>query len=248
MNLPILLYHHVVKNAANSDLAPFIVNESDFIWQLDVLEGLGYSAITLQELLTTKDFSKKVILTFDDCPRNLLDHAIPHLEQKKWKAVFFAPYNHLGGYNAWNVMKGKSKMPLMTTDEVKTVSDLGHEIGAHSMTHPHLNQCPYTEAVYEITESKKQIETFLGKPVKSFAYPYGHYPTDYKAIMKEAGYNCAVSMYSTALTVLSDPYRIRRLVVEYGVTPQVFKQQLSTFYQYRKIVSDFFTLKKEGLR
>ncbi len=248
MNLPILLYHHVVKNAANSDLAPFIVNEIDFIWQLNVLEELGYSAITLQELIATKDFSKKVILTFDDCPRNLLEHAIPHLEAKKWKAVLFAPYNHLGGYNAWNVIKGKTKMPLMTTDEVKAVSDLGHEIGAHTMTHPHLNQCSNTEAVYEIKESKKQIEAFLDKPVRSFAYPYGHYPTDYKAIMKEAGYNCAVSMYSTAPTVFSDPYRIRRSVVEYGVTPQAFRKQLSSFYQYSRIISDFFTLKKEGLR
>lgn len=116
MNLPILLYHHVVKDSTNSDLAPFIINETDFIWQLNLLDDLGYSAITLKDLFKTNDLTKKVIITFDDCPQNLLSHALPHLEKKKWNAVFFAPFAHLGGYNAWNIKKGKSEMPLMTTD------------------------------------------------------------------------------------------------------------------------------------
>ena len=47
--------------------------------------------------------------------------------------------------------------------------------------------------------------------------------------MKEAGYNCAVSTYSTTLTIFSDLYRrIRRTVVEQGVTPNSF--QTSTVF------------------
>jgi peptidoglycan/xylan/chitin deacetylase (PgdA/CDA1 family) len=248
MILPILLYHHVVKDSKNSDLAPFIIDETDFIWQLNVLEDLGFTAITLKELMNTHDFNKKVILTFDDCPHNLMDFAIPHLEKKKWQSVHFAPYNHLGGYNEWNVRKGKTKIPLMTMEEVKMISDLGHEIGAHSMTHPHLNQCSQANAIYEITESKKQIEAFLGKPVEAFAYPYGHYPKNYKIIMEDAGYSCAVSMYSTSFSVLDDPYCIRRTVIEQGETLQSFKKKLSKPYQYSRIMSDYFTLRKEGLR
>ncbi len=244
MNLPILLYHHVVKESNNSDLAPFIVNETDFIWQLDLLEELGYSPIILKDLLTKPNFDRKVIITFDDCPKNLLDCALPHLEKKKWKAVFFAPYSHLGGYNEWNVRKGKSEMPLMTTDEVKHVSDLGHEIGAHSMTHPHLNKCTPSEIEYEINESKKQLDALLGNPVVSFAYPYGHYPTSYREILSKADYKYAVSMYSKSFTTLSDPYCIRRTVVEQGDTAITFKRKISPMYNYLRVFSDYFILRK----
>ena len=240
MNLPILLYHHVVKNFANSDLAPFIVDEADFVWQLSLLEDLGYSAITLNDLANTKDLTRKVIITFDDCPRNLLDHALPHLEKKKWNAVFFAPMAHLGGINAWNVRKGKTKMALMTNDEVKYVAGMGHEIGAHSMTHPHLDKCTPTEVLYEINESKKQLEAILSEEVHSFAYPYGHYPSHYKEIMRNAGYQCAVSMYSRALTVLGDPYCIRRTVVEQNESPAAFKWKISPLYYRFRVFSDYF--------
>lgn len=241
MNLPILLYHHVVKDSGDSDLAPFIINEADFIWQLDLLDDLGYSAITLQDLLNTRDLTNKVIITFDDCPQNLLDHALSHLEKKKWKAVFFAPFAHIGGNNAWNIKKGKSEMALMTTDEVKYLSKLGHEIGAHSMTHPHLNKCTPSEIFYEINESKQRLEALLGKAVHSFAYPYGHYPPNYKEIMKNAGYKYAVSMYSKALTVLSDPYCIRRTVIGQNETPVTFKWKTSSLYYRLRVFSDYFT-------
>ena len=134
MEVPILLYHHVVKDAGNSDLLPFIINEADFIWQLELLEELGYAAVTLRDLLLTPNKSNKVVITFDDCPRNLLDHALPLLARKGWKAVFFAPCAHLGGCNAWNVRKGKTRMELMTWEELKYLANLGHEIGAHSMS------------------------------------------------------------------------------------------------------------------
>lgn len=229
MYIPIFLYHHVVKSSANSDLAPFIIDESDFKWQLDMLADLGYTPITLKELLVTTDTTKKVVITFDDCPKNLLTHAIPHLENKKWKAVFFAPYDHLGGYNEWNVRKGKTKMELMTREEVKYLEEMGHEVGAHSMTHPHLNACPPDMVEYEINESKKQLDNLLENPVESFAYPYGHYPENYKAIMQKAGYKCAVAMDSQALTIQNDPYCVRRIVIEQGETPDTFKKKLSSF-------------------
>src|SRR5688500_16816945 len=111
MHLPIFLYHHVVRNLSKSDLAPYIVDQEAFRWQMDLLEDSGYHPITLSALFAN-DYhpgEKKVILTFDDCPRNLLDFALPYLEQKKWKAVFFPPVGFLGGYNEWNVRKGKTR-------------------------------------------------------------------------------------------------------------------------------------------
>jgi peptidoglycan/xylan/chitin deacetylase (PgdA/CDA1 family) len=246
-NIPILLYHHVVADAEGSDLAPFIINESDFIWQLDVLKNLGYTTITLQELSTTRDFEKKIILTFDDCPQNLLQYALPHLEKNKLKAVFFAAYTHLGGYNAWNVKKGKTKMTLMTPDEVKHLANLGHEIGAHSMTHPHLHTCTADEVAYEIGESKIKLEKLLNRPILSFAYPYGDYPANYRKVLPHYGYKWAVSMYSRAKTIIEDPYCIRRTIIEYGETPVSFGRKLSGKYNEERVMVDTLLLNQKGL-
>ena len=245
--LPILLYHHVVTDASNSDLRPFIVSEKDFIWQLDLLEQMGYEAITLKQLSLIKDFSKKVIITFDDCPVNLLRHALPHLERKQWKAVFFAVAGQTGGMNAWNVRKGKTRVSLMTEAELKQLVKLGHEVGAHSVTHPHLHTLSKEEAMFEIKESRQMLEAMIDDKITSFAYPYGHFTRDYKSIMKEAGYDIAVSMYSKAITVLSDVYCIRRTVIETNETPGSFKQKLSFRYNLGRIISGRFVLKKEGV-
>lgn len=246
-NIPILLYHHVVADAEGSDLAPFIINESDFIWQLDLLKNLGYSTITLQELSTISDLEKKIVITFDDCPKNLIQYALPHLEKRQMKAVFFAAFSHLGGHNAWNVKKGKTKMELMSKAEVKKLADSGHEVGAHSMTHPHLHTCTLEEVDYEIGESKRELEQLLNQSIESFAYPYGHYPTNYNQIMPQYGYKWAVSMYSRAKTVLEDPYCIRRTVIESGENPLSFGRKLSSKYNEERAITDPILLSQEGL-
>jgi peptidoglycan/xylan/chitin deacetylase (PgdA/CDA1 family) len=247
MTPPIFLYHHVVNKNVPNDLVPFVVEQESFRWQMDLLEEAGYSAVTLYDLFTSDDWHKKVILTFDDCPRNLLDFAIPYLEQKQWKAVFFPPVGFIGGFNEWNVRKGKTKVELMTADEIRNLSDAGHEVGGHSVNHVRLNECGLMTVKYELRESKKQLEEITGKHVTSFAYPYGHYPRNYREVMQEAGYTYAVSMYSKFLSPLNDPYCIRRTVVDTDETVKSFKWKLTALYNYLRIVPDWFVLKKEGL-
>jgi peptidoglycan/xylan/chitin deacetylase (PgdA/CDA1 family) len=248
VNIPVLLYHHVVPKIDADDLRPFIITEFDFMWQLDLLEDYGYTPITLSDLFETSDLTNKVIITFDDCPKNLLDHAIPHLEKKKWPGVFFAPYSHLGGVNQWNVARGKTKMELMTHDEIVQLATTRHEIGAHSMTHPHLNQCTDETAEAEIRQSKTQLEQLVNRPVTSFAYPYGHYPDRYVEIMSGCGYKTAVSMYSKARSTLSDPYCIRRTVVTDKESSFSLKVKLSGVYNNARVLYDYYKLWKEGVK
>jgi peptidoglycan/xylan/chitin deacetylase (PgdA/CDA1 family) len=218
------------------------------MWHLDLLEDYGYTPITLNDLFETPDLANKVIITFDDCPKNLLDHAIPHLEKKKWPAVFFAPYSHLGGVNQWNVAKGKTKMELMTQRDIIQLAMTRHEIGAHSMTHPHLNQCTDKEAESEIRQSKAQLEQLLNRPITSFAYPYGHYPAAYNDLMRKCGYKTAVSMYSKATATFSDPYCIRRTVITDKESPLSLKVKLSAIYNSMRVPYDYYKLWREGVK
>lgn len=87
-------------------------------------------------------------------------------------------------------------------------------IGAHSVHHAMLSQQTPAEQAYEVKESKNQIEKWLGKPVNGFAYPYGNYSPTIQALLKEAGFEYAVSTEQKAVTREDDPFALPRLQVK----------------------------------
>lgn len=51
----------------------------------------------------------------------------------------------------------------------------GHEVAVHSQTHPHLEDLPREAIIQEILGDRKQLESWVGYPVRGMAYPYGSY-------------------------------------------------------------------------
>jgi peptidoglycan/xylan/chitin deacetylase (PgdA/CDA1 family) len=49
-----------------------------------------------------------------------------------------------------------------------------HEIGSHTITHPHLTDLPLMEATYEIIASKTMLQQLFDVKVKKFCYPRGY--------------------------------------------------------------------------
>lgn len=58
---------------------------------------------------------------------------------------------------------------------VKKISDLGHEIGTHSATHPYMSKLDKTAIQKELTTSTQAIENITNKKVEVFRPPYGDY-------------------------------------------------------------------------
>lgn len=63
--------------------------------------------------------------------------------------------------------------PMLSWEEVKTMSRDGISFGSHTKSHPALSKIPLDLARQEIADSKKVIEEQIQKPVTTFAYPYG---------------------------------------------------------------------------
>jgi peptidoglycan/xylan/chitin deacetylase (PgdA/CDA1 family) len=61
----------------------------------------------------------------------------------------------------------------MTWSQVAEMRAAGVQIGAHTLTHPNLATMSGPAAFEEMTRSKDVIETHLGIPVETFAYPFG---------------------------------------------------------------------------
>lgn len=90
------------------------------------------------------------------------------------------------------------------------------EIGAHTVSHPALSAISVDEQRGEILQSKVRLEELLGRPVTSFAYPFGT-RSDYSArtveLVREAGYARCCSNFAGAITSDVDRYQLPRRVV-----------------------------------
>jgi peptidoglycan/xylan/chitin deacetylase (PgdA/CDA1 family) len=86
---------------------------------------------------------------------------------------------------------------MMTSVQVKAMSDAGMQIGAHTASHPILARLDDAQALAEMTRSKGILEELLGKPVPLFAYPNGKPGKDFlardAALAQRAGFSAAVS-------------------------------------------------------
>ncbi len=89
------------------------------------------------------------------------------------------------------------------------------EIGAHTMTHPHLTKIPHHVAQREIVDSKNYLEDVVGSEVKSFCYPAGYYNEDIKALVGAAGFAAARTV-SQGSRRIDDPLAMPTTVHAYN--------------------------------
>lgn len=76
---------------------------------------------------------------------------------------------------------------LLTDEQILDLSK-DFEIGAHTVTHPHLSKVDNATAQYEILESKLMLEKIINKKVTSFCYPAGMYTKRDVMLVKKSGY------------------------------------------------------------
>ena len=74
-----------------------------------------------------------------------------------------------------NELKGMNADPLCT-------------IGAHTVSHPKLDNLSYEEQYKEIADSKLELERLLGHPIEHFSFPHGAHNGDTLAICQKLGF------------------------------------------------------------
>ena len=103
---------------------------------------------------------------------------------------------------------------MMTDEQVRKLADNGVEIGAHTVRHPVLTRVTPERARTELVESRRRLQAITGRPVTSFAYPNGRPVSDYDAshvaLVRDSGFELAVSTAPGAASPLCDPFQIPR--------------------------------------
>lgn len=104
---------------------------------------------------------------------------------------------------------------MMTTEQLKQLHASGMEIGGHTVSHPILSNLSDDQAANEINSGKDQLSNMLdGANIRFFAYPNGKPGQDYTErhanLVKQLGFEAAVSTQWSAATSVTDLYQLPR--------------------------------------
>ena len=103
---------------------------------------------------------------------------------------------------------------MLTTEQLIALHREGVEIGGHTVTHPILSRLPPEQARKEIMQCKTKLEDVINEPLHLFAYPNGRpdedFNLDHVTMVKQAGFEAAVTTQSGVSDFQSDFYRLPR--------------------------------------
>ena len=114
--------------------------------------------------------------------------------------------------NGFDQTKEFSDRQALSFDELSAMKKLV-DFGAHSLFHPCLPMCGEREARKEILGSKEMLEEILDTEILTFSYPNGDYSDRDIEIVKQAGYQCGITVDFGYNHLNSDPFRLKRLSV-----------------------------------
>lgn len=210
--IPILNYHRVAPLPAQKSLKSLYMPPKAFAHQLRELQAAGFTSTALTTILTaTNNACHHVVISFDDGYRNVAENAMAVLARYRFKAIQFLVPKYLGRCNEWDLPAGIHQAPLMDARQVREWLAAGHEIGAHSLTHPYLTRLPEAAAREEIAASKKQLEDTFGVAVEHFCYPYGDFNEKVRELVVAAGFRTACTVQFGVNTAARDPFALFRI-------------------------------------
>jgi peptidoglycan/xylan/chitin deacetylase (PgdA/CDA1 family) len=186
--------------------------------QMRFLHRRGFTVIAARRWLDWLERGEKlpdkpVVLTFDDAYADLAEHAFPTLRRYGFGATVFVVTGRVGGSNDWDAHRGVPRAPLLDHAAMSTWRHNGIEFGAHSRTHCSFDDVPAATAIDEIEGSRADLESLLGAPVRTFAYPYGIRPPVAAAAAAKTfalSFGCAEGIN----TLATDPHEQRRTMVQ----------------------------------
>lgn len=206
--LVIFSYHSIAKDAWRFSIDPEV-----FRVQIEALLST-YRPISLSEAVEFLRGKRVIdqpsfVLTFDDGYRDILD-VKEFLAEKKIRPTCFI----LSDFARADLAELGTRREFLNVDDIRELMSLGWEVGCHSATHGDFWAMTPERIFEETAVAKKKLEVELGVPVRYFAYPRGRYTDAAKRIIRDAGYDVALSMDDGFLSIKTDLLAVPRIGVD----------------------------------
>ena len=205
--VPILCYHNIKElKAGDGEMTKtYTVSPANFAQQMKALSDAGYHSILPNQLNDYLVYdvplpSNPVMITFDDTREEQFSIGAAEMKKYGFKGVFF-------------IMTVSINRPgYMSKDQIKSLSDDGHVVGAHTWDHHMVTKYAGDDWNTQLVKPKAKLEEIIGKPVKDFAYPFGLWNTAAIPEIKKSGYEMAYIL-ATKRDPVDPLYTIRRIIV-----------------------------------
>jgi peptidoglycan/xylan/chitin deacetylase (PgdA/CDA1 family) len=201
---PILLYHHI--NGENTD-SRYRVSIPNFREQMTALHEQGYTAITIsmlvEALIQGGDLPEKpVVITFDDGHMSVYDYAFPIMNEFGFPGVFYIVANRINNIN-----------DFVNVEQITDMVDAGWEIGSHGYTHLDITK-NHDSAAYEVGQSKLDLQSALGVPINTFAYPFGEVNPFVAQKVSDYGYRAGMGLGTSITHTFNTLFYLNRIEIQ----------------------------------
>ncbi len=226
-----LLYHRVVTRERFESFTGseriFSIPEDSFEEQLRWLGEAGYHFVTLDQL---EAFLREgaplpeqpVCITFDDGCESVYARALPILERLGVPAAVFVTLDP----DAWIFHEGEYVERRLLPEEIKACVAGGIAIGSHAISHRGLNEMSRDDVLAELRDSREELARLAGEPVRHFAVPLNFYNRTTLELCKQTGYSTVSTSDNGTSHAGTDPYRIKRFIVEGSYDLAGFRRSL----------------------
>lgn len=225
----ILEYHLIESTPSNAKYPDLYVKEETFNKHLAFLREAGLKCISFDDAIGQMQAgffdTSNAIITFDD---GYLDNfaVAQKLSKLGYGGTFYIP----------TFFPGKTQpafnLTYMSWDDIKKISDMGFETGAHSVHHINLQNAKMDVVNYEISESINDIFDHTGKKPSTFSIPMGKYTNQVIVEIEKYGLKGCVTSNYGYLTMFNINNAPRIKIMEQTGMKSVIELYLSRNLKY----------------
>lgn len=216
--LSVLTFHRVANDQATPWTTPTIFFARTIRWLKRHCDLISLSE--LQKRMQSGSCGHPgVSISFDDGYEDNCRAALPILIEERIPCVYFVTTRAVLTGDAFehDVRLGHRFAPN-TVEQLRELSRLGIEIGAHTRTHLDLGRVVNRrQLIDEVVTAREELEAAVGQRIRYFAFPFGrpeNLSVDAFHLTQVAGYDGVCSAYGGWNYPGDNPFHIRRRCVD----------------------------------
>lgn len=221
--IPVLTYHHILKNEENKRFRNTSTTTSDaaFSNQMTYLKRAGYDTISLYQLegYLKNQINlpgKVVVLTFDDGLKSVYRYAYPVLKNYGFRATAFVISSRIKRHpQKWN----PDALQFMSISELREIQDV-FDIQTHThflhrfdnKRRPVLLSRSLHNIEFDLERSRRALSQF-NPHILYLAYPFGGYNQNGIQAAKDAGLHMALTTVQGKVKPGDNLFTLKRLYI-----------------------------------